>query len=124
LARARTAPLRRQIDPRVLPEPGDFVVVSGAHLQRLCAHRGLLHLCYAGFAANICVPHKDCSVRAFAERGYHCILLRDCTTAVESHDTVHDLSGTRQAIRELELDGKAATTTADAFIRACGAGRT
>jgi hypothetical protein len=39
---------------------------------------------------------------------------------MESHDTVHDLSGTRQAIRELELDGKAVTTIADAFIHAVG----
>lgn len=109
----------RVIDPSVEPEPDDFVVATGEQLHRLCAARGILHLFYAGFAANICIPFKDYGMRAFHARGYHTILLRDCTTAIEGHDTVDDLVGTRQAIRELEMAGIAATITSDELVGAC-----
>jgi nicotinamidase-related amidase len=109
----------RRIDPSVEPQPDDFIVFRGDELHRLCKHHRIVHLFYAGFAANMCLQFKDYGVRAFRARGYHLIVLRDCTTAVESHDTVADLTGTRQAIRELEMEDLAATTTSNAFIRAC-----
>jgi len=109
----------RLIDPSVAPEPEDFVVATGDQLHRLCRARGILHLFYAGFAANICIPFKEYGMRAFHARGYHTILLRDATTAIEGHDTVDSLAGTRQAIRELEMAGIAATTTCEAFVTAC-----
>jgi nicotinamidase-related amidase len=109
----------RVIDPSVEPEPDDFVIATGEQLHRLCAARGILHLFYAGFAANICIPFKDYGMRAFHARGYHTILLRDCTTAIEGHDTVDDLAGTRQAIRELEMAGIAATITSAELVAAC-----
>ena len=115
----RTEREGRVIDPSVAPEPDDFVVATGDQLHRLCAAHGILHLFYAGFAANICIPYKDYGMRAFHARGYHTILLRDCTTAIEGHDTVDDQAGTRQAIRELEMAGIAATITSDEFVSAC-----
>ena len=121
LATARQTPFVRAIDPSLDPAPDDFVVGRGAELQRLCEDRGILHLMYAGFATNICVPLKDYGTRAFVDRGYHVMFLRDCTTAIEGHDTVAGLDATRQAIRELELDGKVETTTSADFISACEA---
>jgi nicotinamidase-related amidase len=109
----------RGIDPSVAPEPEDFVVATGEQLQRLCKDKGILHLFFAGFATNICVPFKDYAIRAFRARGYNCLLLRDCTTAIEGHDTLEGFLGTRQAIRELEMADLAATLTGDAFIKAC-----
>jgi nicotinamidase-related amidase len=111
----------RRIDPSVEPEPDDFVVATGDQMHRLCRERGILHLFYAGFAANICIPFKDYAIRAFHARGYNVMLVRDCTTAIEGHDTIADLRGTHQAIRELEMAGLAATLTSDAFIAACAA---
>ena len=113
--------LHRRIDPSVEPAPDDFVVATGDQLHRLCADRGLLHLFFAGFAANICIPFKDYAIRAFHARGYNCLLLRDCTTAIEGHDTIGTLAGTAQAIRELEMAGLASTLTSDTFIAACAA---
>ena len=109
----------RKIDPSVEPAPQDFVVATGDQLHRLCADRGIVHLFYAGFAANVCIPFKDYAIRAFRARGYNTILLRDCTTAIEGHDTIDDLAGTRQAIRELEMADLAATITSAAFMAAC-----
>ena len=112
---------RREIDPNVAPVPEDFVVATGSQLHRLCKSRRILHLFYVGFAANVCIPFKDYGVRAFHRRGYNVMLLRDCTTAIEGHDTVDDLAGTRQAIRELEMAGIVATLTSEFFIQACAA---
>jgi nicotinamidase-related amidase len=113
--------LARRVDPSVEPEPDDFVVATGEQLHRLAKDRGILHLFYAGFAANICIPFKDYGVRAFRARGYNVVLLRDCTTAIEGHDTVVALSGTWQAIRELEMADLACTITSAAFVAACEA---
>jgi nicotinamidase-related amidase len=115
--------LARGIDASVLPAPEDFVVATGDQLHRLCAAQGLLHLFYAGFAANVCISFKDYGIRAMHARGYHTILLRDCTTAIEGHDTVDTLAGTAQAIRELEMADLAATITSEAFVAACAAAR-
>jgi nicotinamidase-related amidase len=110
---------RRGIDPSVRPLADDFVVATGDQLHRLCQDREILHLFYVGFAANICIPFKDYAIRAFHARGYNVMLLRDCTTAIEGHDTIETFSGTHQAIRELEMAGVATTTTSAAFVDAC-----
>jgi nicotinamidase-related amidase len=119
MARVAAERRERRIDPAVEPDPDDFVVATGNQLHQLCAGRGILHLFYAGFAANVCIPLKDYGVRAFHARGYNVVLLRDCTTAIEGHDTIADLAGTRQAIRELEMAGVVSTITSAAFIRTC-----
>ena len=119
VAQLRGERYERGIDPSVEPAPEDFVVATGAQLHRLCRDQGIVHLFYAGFAANVCIPFKDYGVRAFRARGYNVILLRDCTTAIEGHDTVDELAGTQQAIRELEMADLAATITSAAFVAAC-----
>jgi nicotinamidase-related amidase len=119
--RLREERSRRRIDPSVEPLPEDFVVATGDQLHRLCQDREILHLFYAGFAANICIPFKDYALRAFHARGYNVMLLRDCTTAIEGHDTIETFAGTHQAIRELEMADVATTTTSAAFVAACAA---
>ena len=57
-------------------------------------------------------------MRAFRERGYNIVLLRDATTGLEYHDTVNDLLATRMAIREIENIGAFSCLTED-FIQAC-----
>jgi nicotinamidase-related amidase len=110
----------RRILADVEPEADDFVVGTGEQLQRLLADRQILHLFYVGFATNICVPFRDYGMRAFRKRGYNPILLRDCTTAIEAHDTVDDLLITRLAIRDFEMMDIAWTATGEDFLRVCG----
>lgn len=85
------------------PEPGDFVVGSGDQLHRLLKHRKLLHLFYAGFAANICVLYRDYGTRAMAQRGYNVVLLRDATIGIEAHDTLDGAWLTQAAVRSVEM---------------------
>lgn len=100
------------------PEPGDFVVANGDELHRLLEERKVLHLFYAGFAANICVLFRDYGTRAMAQRGYNVVLLRDATIAIESHDTIESRALTLAAVRSIEtLTGH--TTTTGELIRAC-----
>ena len=58
-------------------------------------------------------------MRAFRKRGYNLILLRDCTTAIETHDTVDDLLITHLAIRDFEMMDIAWTTASEDFRKAC-----
>jgi len=94
----------RRIIAEVAPQDGDAVVLNGNQLHRLLCHKQILHLFYAGFAANICVPFKDYGMRAMKDRGYEIILIRDCTTAIETADTIEHLDLTKNAVRDTELN--------------------
>ena len=109
----------RDIADPVKPLPEDFVVTTGNHLHRLLKAQKILHLFYGGFYVNMCIQYRDYGMRAMGiERGYNVILLRDCTTAIESHDTVDELSMTKASIQHIEtLLGFSATS--EDFIRAC-----
>jgi nicotinamidase-related amidase len=108
------------IAPQVGPRPGDRVVRSGPHMHRVLRKMGRLHLFFAGFATNMCLQHRDYGIRAFSERGYNTILIRDCTTAIESHDTVESLAGTRVSVQEIEMKYSFSVASED-FIGACRA---
>ena len=107
---------KRRIMDFLGPEPDDFVVATGAQLHRLCRHRGIVHLFYAGFAANICVQRRDYGVWAMLDRGYNVVLLRDCTTAIEHAETWDGMWLTRCSILDMEL--RAASATSEAFMAA------
>lgn len=102
----------------VAPKPDDYVVISGSHLHKILKKLQLLHLFYVGFATNMCLQHRDYGMRAMSERGYNPILIRDCTTAVESHETLDDLLITRMSAHEIEMK-YAFSTDSPGFIEAC-----
>ena len=90
------------IDPALEPTPQDSVVATGDELHELLAERRILFLFYAGFAANICVPHRDYGILAMGARGYLPVLLRDCTTAIETRATLADFRTTQLAVQDVE----------------------
>lgn len=128
LARPQAAPeVQRQIqsqvrDRRIIrevePQPGDFVIAGRSQLQRLCRHRRLLHLLYAGFATNMCVMGRDYGIRAMTAMGYNCLLVRDCTTGIESADTLGSMMLTEAAVWEVEMV-LGFTVTSEEIIAAC-----
>ncbi len=109
---------QRKIADCLEPQPDDFVIATGEQLHRLCRHRGLMHLVYGGFAANMCVPGRDYGTRAFNRRGYSIILLRDGTTAIEAAHTLDGMWLTEAAILDTEMIIGFTTTSAD-FLAAC-----
>ena len=78
---------RMMIYRDVAPVPGDDVIATGDQLHSLLRRKGILHLLYAGFATNWCVLNKDYGFRAMTWRGYNGVILRDGTTAVETHES-------------------------------------
>lgn len=94
---------QRKIVPELQPRPDEFVIATGRQLHRLLRHRKVLHLLYAGFAANMCVLARDYGMRVMQQRGYNVILLRDCTTGIEAYDTIQTMALTRAAVLEVEM---------------------
>jgi nicotinamidase-related amidase len=92
----------QDIDPAVKPIESDYVIVTANQMHRLLKDKGIVHLVYTGFATNMCLLGRDYGVRAMAQRGYNPIVLRDCTTAVEHHDTVDELWATRATLIDME----------------------
>ena len=99
------------------PKSEDYVVATGDQLHRVLRDRKLVHLVYAGFATNICVRFRDYGLRAMHARGYQPILLRDCTSAIETRETIDDLLITRVVPRDVER--WYFTTDSAAFLAAC-----
>ncbi len=96
-----------------------MVVETGDDLHDLLHQRGILYLFYVGFAANICVPFKSYGMRAMKDRGYEIILVRDCTTAIETEDTLGTMDITRNAVRDTELNIGYTVSSAE-LVSACG----
>ena len=101
----------------ISPRGGDLVVATGDQLQRLLADRKILHLLYVGFATNICVLMRDYGIRAMKDRGYLTVVLRDCTTAIETKDSWDGMWTTRWAIQEIERYHF--TALSGDFVNAC-----
>ena len=93
---------QRDFHPAVRPEGDEAVVLNGEELHRLCAQRGILHLLYVGFHTNMCIVQRDYGTYAMMQRGYHAILVRDCTTGMETHETQRDMMCTRGTVATLE----------------------
>jgi nicotinamidase-related amidase len=103
----------RRVIGAVEPGDGDQVIFDGDQLHRLLSVREVHTLFYVGFAANMCVLHRDYGMRAMAARGYDVVLVRDATTAIEMADTVDDFSITGATIRDVEVGVGYTLTTAD-----------
>ncbi len=109
---------KRCFHPEVQPAEDEPVIMDGEELHRLCAQRGILHLVYAGFHTNMCMTWRDYAAFFMTYfRRYSCLVLRDCTTGLETHETRHDMACTRGTIATMEQDN-INTLTGDEFIAA------
>ena len=93
----------RRVMATVEPTEGDTVIFDGDQLHNVLRARQVHTLFYAGFAANMCVLHRDYGIRAMSARGYDVVLVRDATTAIEMGDTLDGLGLTQAAIRDVEV---------------------
>ena len=92
--------------PDVLPEGPEPVVAYGEELHRYCKQTGVLFMIYVGFNTNACILHRDYGTLEMAKRGYEIIIVRDCTTGMESFETHDELWQTRVSVQILEMFGK------------------
>lgn len=92
----------RDFHKTCMPAADEPVLLDGEDLHRYCAQAGILHLFFIGFNTNACVMMRDYGLPAMVRRGYHGILVRDCTTGMEIAGTVADLTCTRGTIADIE----------------------
>jgi len=100
-----------RIHPDVEPVGDEVVVANGEELHQYCKENGILFLVYLGFNTNACILTRDYGTMEMGKRGYEVIILRDCTTAMESFETTDQLLQTRGAIQFLEMFGKYSITS-------------
>ena len=91
------------IHPAVGPEPNDLVVATREELHGLLAKHKRFHLFYAGFVSNGCILERDYGTRQMAYLGYQIILLRDCTTGLETSETIGTFEQTKASVHNLEF---------------------
>lgn len=92
--------------PKARPVAKEPVVATGEELHRYCKKQGILFLLFTGFNTNACILSRDYGTMQMSNRGYEVILVRDCTTGMESKETQPTLSQTTGAILLLEMFGQ------------------
>jgi nicotinamidase-related amidase len=101
--RNKMAPLT--FHPKVVPLKDEPVVANGIELHEYLKKNKLLFLLYAGFNTNACIINRDYGTIRMRDKGYRIILVRDCTTGMESKDTQPTLAQTNGTILNLEMFG-------------------
>jgi nicotinamidase-related amidase len=106
----------------VEPRPGEYIVHKQMYsgffetcLESLLRNLRIRNLVVVGFAANACV---QATLNDALYRNYRVVLLRDCTAAMEYHDTIEEQTVTRSVIRHVEAF-LGYTSTSQDFIRSC-----
>jgi nicotinamidase-related amidase len=99
--------------PLVKPVGKEPVVATGEELHRYCKQNRILFLLFAGFNTNACILVRDYGTLQMRNRGYSVVVVRDCTTGMESKETQPTLSQTNGAILFLEMFGHFSVTSGD-----------
>lgn len=99
--------------PKITPVGKEAVVATGEELHRYCKQEGILFLFFAGFNTNACILSRDYGIPQMSNRGYQTILVRDCTTGMESKYTQAGLGQTAGAILLLEMFGQYSVASAE-----------
>ena len=115
-------PVEFQFSKLVTPQPGEYLVRKQMYsgffetcLESLLKNLGIKNLVAVGFAANACVLG---TLNDALYRNYRIVLLRDCTAAMEYHDTIDKQSITGFIIRHVEAFLGYTATSRD-FVRSC-----
>jgi ureidoacrylate peracid hydrolase len=120
--RWETDPAEFRFSKLVEPKPGEYVVRKQMYsgffetcLETLLRNLGIKNLIVVGFAANACVLG---TLHDALYRNYRIVLLRDCTAAMEYHDTLEDQTITHNIVRHVEAF-LGYTATSEEFIQSC-----
>jgi nicotinamidase-related amidase len=114
-----THPEKFDIARDVRPADDEAVFLTGYQLNGLCRRKDIDTLFYAGFMADICLLDVSGALREMANKfRYHCVALRDCTTAYEYEETHNEGWMTFAAIRRVEQDMGYSALSGD-FVAAC-----
>jgi ureidoacrylate peracid hydrolase len=115
-------PVEFRFSKLIEPGPGEYIVRKQMYsgffetcLETLLRNLRIRNLITVGFAANACVLG---TLTDALYRNYKIVLLRDCTAAMEYHDTMDDQTVTHTIIRHVEAFLGYTSTSAE-FVRSC-----
>ncbi len=89
------------VAPLIHPVPGETMIATTDEFHAWLSDRGIHTLIYTGFCTNLCILDSPAAMRAMANLGYRCVLLREATLAVEFADQPPTLH-TDAALRYIE----------------------
>lgn len=105
--------LQRRIHPAVEPRPGEHIAATGDDLHRICREQGVTVLICAGFSTNFCMISRVYGIVQMKRWGFETILLRDCTTGVETAETAATSTLAHAVITSLEMSQHYTLTSAE-----------
>jgi ureidoacrylate peracid hydrolase len=115
-------PVEFRFSKLVEPKPGEYVVRKQMYsgffetcLESLLRNLRIKNLVIVGFAANACLQG---TLNDALYRNFRIVVLRDCTAAMEYHDTIEEQAITRYVIRHVEAF-LGYTATSPEFVRCC-----
>jgi nicotinamidase-related amidase len=106
----------------VKPIDGETMVVTTDQFDVWLRDKQVDTLIYTGFCTNLCILDSPAAMRAMANLGYRCILLREATLAVEFPDTIEQRLNTQVALRYIE-SWVGYTASVQDFLKACAKGK-
>jgi ureidoacrylate peracid hydrolase len=120
--RWETDPEEFRFSKLVEPKQGEYLVRKQMYsgffetcLESLLRNLQIKNLVVVGFAANACLQG---TLNDALYRNYRTVLLRDCTAAMEYHDTMEEQLITRYIVRHVEAF-LGYTSTSGEFVRSC-----
>jgi nicotinamidase-related amidase len=120
--RWETDPVEFRFSKIIEPKPGEYIVRKQMYsgffetcLESLLRNLQIKNLIVVGFAANACL---QATLTDALFRNYRTLLLRDCTAAMEYHDTINEQSITNYVVRFVEAFLGYTATSKD-FVRSC-----
>ena len=99
------------------PLPTEKVVFSGEKMYQHLKEHGVNTIIYAGYALNWCVFHRPEGIISMRHAGgYKIILLRDCTIAFETPESLDGEWALKMAINMVEFQWGCTSTLDDLRI--------
>jgi nicotinamidase-related amidase len=115
------APHGKKIAKEMKPLSNEVVLdaeLSGrVRFKKYLENNGIKTLLYAGYVSNWCVLHRPIGIIGMRLAGYNVILIRDCTIAFETPETLSGEWANKVTINMIEIYW-GATTTLDELDRA------
>ena len=95
------------------PLPGERVIHTGTELHKYLGECGVKTLLYAGYAVNRCILNRPEGIPNIKPLGYNIILLRDCTIAKETQESLEGELKYHEAISKIETNWGCTSTLDD-----------
>jgi len=118
-------PHSRELSKSIKPLDNEYVLTTSAKessesqkkayedLKKILEIHNIDTLLYAGYCTNICMMFRPTGIIAMHELGYPTILIRDCTIALETRETMNGEWMKEVSINIIELNCGPSTTSED-----------